>query len=85
MGSIPTRKEFFWSATPCASPPPCPSIFPDYSFLVHHPVKRDYILASPCTCNEWPIYDFTVTWQFSQKRTIGLFVNDQIPGPKMLF
>jgi hypothetical protein len=27
-------------ATPCASLPPQPSIFSDYSFLVHHPVNR---------------------------------------------
>jgi hypothetical protein len=28
-------------ATPCASSSPCPSIFADYSFLIHHPVNRD--------------------------------------------
>jgi hypothetical protein len=32
--------------TPCASPPPQPSIFSGYSFLCHHPVEP----ASPCTC-----------------------------------
>jgi hypothetical protein len=32
---------FFWSATTCASPPPRPSIFTDYSFWVHHLVNRD--------------------------------------------
>jgi hypothetical protein len=29
------------SATPCASPPPLPSIFSNYSFWVHHLVNRD--------------------------------------------
>jgi hypothetical protein len=29
------------SATPCSFPPSRPSIFSDYSFLVHHPVSRD--------------------------------------------
>jgi hypothetical protein len=29
------------SATPCASPPPRPTIFSDYSFLAHHLANRD--------------------------------------------
>jgi hypothetical protein len=42
---------FLWgSAAPCASPPPRPSIYSDYSFWVHHPVDRDDP-TSPCTCN----------------------------------
>jgi hypothetical protein len=32
---------FLGSATPCASPPPWPSIFSYYSFLVHHLVNWD--------------------------------------------
>jgi hypothetical protein len=32
---------FFGSATPCASPPPWPPIFSDYSFWVHHLVNQD--------------------------------------------
>jgi hypothetical protein len=31
----------FWSANPCASPPPWPSIFSNYSFWVRHLVNRD--------------------------------------------
>jgi hypothetical protein len=30
----------FGSATRCASPPPRPSIFSNYSFRVYHPVNR---------------------------------------------
>jgi hypothetical protein len=35
--------------TPCASPPPRPSIFSDYSFWVHHLFNRDdwHLLAQP--------------------------------------
>jgi hypothetical protein len=53
----------FWSANPCASPPPRPSIISDYSFLVHHPVSQDdqHLLALAKAS------DFTVTWQFSQR------------------
>jgi hypothetical protein len=36
------RPISFWgSATPCASPPPRPSIFSFDSFCAHHPVNRD--------------------------------------------
>jgi hypothetical protein len=35
------RNIFGRLATPCASPPPWPSIFSDYFFLVHHLVNRD--------------------------------------------
>jgi hypothetical protein len=51
------------AATPCASPPPWPSIFSDYSFLVHHPANRNdrHILAHAMTS------DFTVAWQHSQR------------------
>jgi hypothetical protein len=34
-------KYFLGSATPCASPPPWPSIFSESSFWVHHLVNRD--------------------------------------------
>jgi hypothetical protein len=58
---------FSGSATPCASPPPRPSIFSDYSFWVHHPVNRDdrqlltHAMAS----------DFSAAWQCLSKRTIA--------------
>jgi hypothetical protein len=51
------------SLIPCASPHQWPSIFPNYSFLVQHPVNWDdrqlfaHAMAS----------DFTVTWQFSKR------------------
>jgi hypothetical protein len=35
------RLCFFGSATPCASPPPRPSIFSNYSFRVHHLANQD--------------------------------------------
>jgi hypothetical protein len=59
--------SLFWSATPCASPPPGPSIFSDYSFRVHHPVNWDdqQLLAHAMAS------DFSVTWQWLSKRTIG--------------
>jgi hypothetical protein len=56
----------FWSATSCASPPPLPSIFSDYSFLVHHPVNRGdlylltFVMAS----------DYSVSRQFSRREKI---------------
>jgi hypothetical protein len=58
----------FWSATPCASPPPWPSIFSDYSFWVHHLVNRDdrQLLAHAMAS------DFSVPWQCLSKRTIGM-------------
>jgi hypothetical protein len=48
------------STAPCASPPPWPSIFSNYSFLAHHPVNRDdwHLLAHAMTS------DFSVAWQF---------------------
>jgi hypothetical protein len=45
-------KVAFGSATPCASPPPQPSIFADYSFLVHHPVNRDDDISLHM---QWPL------------------------------
>jgi hypothetical protein len=58
----------FWnflggSVTLCVSHPPLPSIFSDYSFLVHHPVNRinRHLLAHALA------FDVTVTWQFSQR------------------
>jgi hypothetical protein len=58
---------FFWSATPCASPPPRTSIFSNYSFWVHHLVNQDdrHILANAMAL------DFSVAWQCLSKRTIG--------------
>jgi hypothetical protein len=46
-------------------PPPRPSIFSDYFFLFHHPVKQDdrQLLAHAVAS------DLTVTWQFFLKRT----------------
>jgi hypothetical protein len=54
------------SLTPCASPPPWPSIFSDYSFWVHHLVNRDdwHLLANAMAS------DFSVAWQCLSKRTI---------------
>jgi hypothetical protein len=48
------QKHFGVLATPCASPPPRPSIFSDYSFLVCHPVNWD----------DWHL----LAWQFYQTR-----------------
>jgi hypothetical protein len=61
---------FFWSATPCASPPPWPSIFSDYSFWVHHLVNQDdrQLLAHAMAS------DFSVAWQCLSKRTIGFLL-----------
>jgi hypothetical protein len=38
----------FGVSDPCASPPPGPSIFSDYSFWFHHPVNWDdqHLLAN---------------------------------------
>jgi hypothetical protein len=48
------------AAAPSAYPPPWPSIFPDYSFLVYHPLNQDgqHLLAHAMAS------DFTVAWQF---------------------
>jgi hypothetical protein len=58
---------FFGSATPCASPPPWPSIFSNYSFWVHHLVNQDdrQLLAHAMAS------DFSVAWQCLSKRTIA--------------
>jgi hypothetical protein len=58
---------FGGSATPCASPPRWPSIFSDHSFWIHHPVHQDdrHLLAHAVAS------DFSATWQFLSKRTIG--------------
>jgi hypothetical protein len=59
------------SATPCASPPPCPSIFSNYSFWVHHPVNRDdrHLLAFAMAS------DFSAAWQFLLKRIIDFLLH----------
>jgi hypothetical protein len=63
-------KFLFWegggSATPCASPPPQPSIFSDYSFWVHHPINWDdrHLLAQAKAS------DFSVAYLFFSKRII---------------
>jgi hypothetical protein len=56
------------SATPCAFPPPWPSIFSNYSFWVHHLVNLDdrQILAHAMAS------DFSVARQCLSKRTIGV-------------
>jgi hypothetical protein len=57
-------------ATPCAFLPPWPSIFSDYSFLVHHPVNRDdqHLLTHAMAS------DFTVAWHYSQREQLVLVV-----------
>jgi hypothetical protein len=62
---------FFWgggSATPCAFPPPRPSIFSDYLFSK----PPCYAMAS----------DFSVTLQLLSKRIIVFFNTDQTPHQK---
>jgi hypothetical protein len=61
---------FGGSATPCASPPPRPSIFSDYSFGVHHPVNRNvrHLLARAMAS------DFSFAWQFLSKKTISFLL-----------
>jgi hypothetical protein len=58
---------FFGSATPCASPPPRPSIFSDYSFWVHHLLNRDdrHLLLANAMAS-----DFSIKWQCLSKRKI---------------
>jgi hypothetical protein len=70
----------FWSATPCASPPPRPSIFSHYSFLVHRPTYQNdrHLLAHAMAS------DFTLAWKFSQREQFVccvFFVMDQTPHP----
>jgi hypothetical protein len=64
---------FFWgggSATPCASPPPWPSIFSDYSFWVHHRVNQyDRQLLAHALPS-----DFLVARQYLSNRTIGFLL-----------
>jgi hypothetical protein len=51
--------------------------FPDYSFLVHHPVDwEDRQLLSHAMAS-----DFTVTWQFYSKITIVFIITDYTPHP----
>jgi hypothetical protein len=64
---------FFGSATPCASPPPWPSNFSNYSFWVH-PDDR-HLLAHAMAS------DFSVAWQLLSKLTIVFFITDQTPCP----
>jgi hypothetical protein len=63
LNYVPT---IFGSATPCAFPPPWPSIFSHYSFFVHHPVNRDdrHLLALAMASG------FSVTRQFSQREKL---------------
>jgi hypothetical protein len=49
---------FLGSGTPCASPPPWPSIFSDYSFRVHHLVNRD----------DWQLLAHAIASDFSVAR-----------------
>jgi hypothetical protein len=62
--------EVFWgSATPCASPPPWPSIFSDYSLWVHPPATRDdrHLLAHAMAS------DFSVAWLLHPSLLYPLF------------
>jgi hypothetical protein len=55
---------FCGSATPCASPPPLPSIFSNYSFQVQYLVNQDdrQFLALAMAS------DFSVGWQCLSKK-----------------
>jgi hypothetical protein len=60
---------FFWSATPCASPPAWPSIFSDYSFWVHHLFNQyDWHLLAHAIST-----DFSTARQCLSKRTNVFF------------
>jgi hypothetical protein len=77
---------FFWggggSATPCASPLPRPSIYSDYSLLVHHQVNRMTGISSHV---QWPLTSQSVTWQFSQGKQFVFFITDQTPRQRCRF
>jgi hypothetical protein len=76
--SLPTKTQmlrslglnalFGGSATPCASPPPQPTIFSNYSILAYRPVNRDdwHLFAHPVTS------DFTVHGSFSHREQLFL-------------
>jgi hypothetical protein len=67
-------------ATPCASPPPRPSIFSNYFFLVvHHPVNWDdrHLLAHAMAS------DFTVARQVSQREQLFFRYYVRIPNNGM--
>jgi hypothetical protein len=65
------------SVTPCASPPPQPSIFSDYSFLGPSPCSPGW-QATPCICNGlWLLSRMAV----SLKENNWFFVMDQTPRP----
>jgi hypothetical protein len=63
------RGDGWGGVTPCACPPPWPSIFSYYSFLVHHCVNRDdrHLLAHAMAS------DFSVKWQISLKENNWIF------------
>jgi hypothetical protein len=59
--------KVFLSATPCASPPPWPSIFSDNSFCVHPPVNWDdrHLLAQAMAS------DFSVVGCIKSRKPFG--------------
>jgi hypothetical protein len=59
---------YFGSATPCASPPPRPSIL--FWLLIVN--RDDWNLLAHAMAS-----DFSVTWQCLSKRTIGFFPTDK--------
>jgi hypothetical protein len=70
---------FFWSATPCASPPPRPFIFFWLFYLVHPLVNRDdrHLLAHAMYNGLWLLSCMAV----SLKENNCFFVTDQTPRP----
>jgi hypothetical protein len=74
---VPGRVTRLGEFSPIGPPPPGPSIFSDYSFLVHHPVNQDdwHLLAHAMAS------DFTVACQYYQREQLYCFVMDQTPRP----
>jgi hypothetical protein len=74
-----SSQVFFGSATPCASPPPRPSIFFQLFFSVHHLVNRDdrLLFAHAMRNGLWLLSHMAV----SLKENNCFFVMDQTPRP----
>jgi hypothetical protein len=50
--SVASVRTLFWASDPCASPPPWPSIFSDYSFQVQHPLTG---MTGNSLHMQWPL------------------------------